>query len=258
MEEKKYPVHIIPNDGWSLRIPCEAILKNDSDAIIGRRILGSPDKYLDFSLGEDEPILKDKWIDKHELPNLSTSLLGAMLKLGDFQVIQKGEGDLPWKGGNVDFDKFKEGKDYVWVEGLFFILGWKIIDLEDKTLPYTQVFPKENDYSTFTEKHQAVYDENKIFLEEYKKLERNDNKLPYLDLEGSININHDPKNLNYWHFTIDMYPFDTAEPLVDTKKSWSKAMALSFKDILSQTFLCLNIESEINEIKGWEDFIRLV
>lgn len=249
MEERKYPVHIIPYDGWTVQITCEAILKADAAAVIGRRMQGTSDKYLDFSLGEDEPFLKHNWIEKHELPNLSTSLLGAMFKPKDFQVIQKGDGDLTWKGENIVFDRFKEGEDYVWVEEPFFILGWKIEELEDKKLPYPHVFPKETDYALFSEKHKEVYEENKIFLEEYQKLPRNEHKMPFLELIGVIKVNHNPKNLNYWHFTIDIYPFDTEKPIEETKKSWMKAMALSFKDILSQTFIYPITESEIKEIK---------
>lgn len=256
MEERRYPTHIIPNPIWSKCLYCNTLLKFDNNAQIGRRMTGNPDEYLDFSLGEDEPFLKDDWIKKHEVPNLSTSLLGAAFNFDDFVVKQKGDGDRKWRGEHINFKNFSEGTDYEWIEGKYFVLAWKLIDLDGQKLPYNQLFPKKNDYINFTQKIDNMDKVDRIIWEEYDNLQRNEQKTPFLDLKGEIKINHDPKNLNYWHFTIDMYQFKTETPSEGTKKSVDKALALSMRDILSQTFEFYQSDNEISPIKNWESAVR--
>lgn len=259
MESNEYPVRIIPSFGWNDDIKCDAILCVCKDAMVGRRIEGSAEDCVDSSLGEDAISLKEEALTKDEIPNLSTSLLGAKHQIEDFRFRQIGQGKAPWDKEEVGISAFCIDKDFVRIDTEFIVVGWSLFGLNNKDVPYRKTFNKKKEYDAFVDsvnKANESQNKEKIYLEEYEKLSKNENGVSYGEYNGKVFVNHAPTKLNYWHFTVDLYPVDTPEkPLKGVKGAWREMMAENIADYLRRSFYILPDSDLPPLIDRWESLV---
>lgn len=257
MDAPKYPVHIIPEEGWKKDIQCKDVIALCKEAVTGRRIDGALKDCIDFSLGEDAVSLKEEVLPTDDIPNLSTSLLGTPFQLDDFHFRQIGNGQKNWEGRAIKLESFKIDEDYKYIKTDFFIVGWSMIYLNERPVPYNKVFNKKKEYTAFIDKIKATSEKEVSYIEEYENLQKNEDGMPYAEFNGKIIINHIPTNLNYWHFTIDLYPIDTPDkPIKDTKKTWREMMAENVADYLRKSFYILPDMSTPPVIPNWVSLIK--
>ncbi len=261
MESKEYPVHIIPTEGWNHDIKCDAILYVCGNAMIGRRIEGCAEDCIDSSLGEDAIFLKEEALATDEIPNLSTSLLGAKHEIDDFSFRQTGQGKAPWDKEEVSISAFCVDKDFVRIDTEFIVAGWSLFGLNNRDVPYRKTFNKKKEYDAFVDsvnKANESPNKEKIYLEEYEKLPKNEAGDSYGEYNGKVIVNHAPTKLNYWHFTVDLYPVDSPDkPLKGVKGAWREMMAENVADYLRRSFYILP-DSDLNLpplIDKWESLV---
>lgn len=261
MEQNDYPKRILPQPTWRKGISTNEILEYSQEAIIGRRIDENKDVCLDDSLGKDALAIKEDSLEKilplKRVPNLSTNLLGCNFELGDFLYIQKNEGKVDWMEGVDVSDYLQTEENFQVVSGDMFVIGWMVKDFEQWTIPYKRKFEQKKVYDQFKEDIQSKTDGDvNIFLEEYQKFcSKNKNK--QLELDGEVRLNHRPTNLNFWHFTIDLYSMeDKDNPIMDINSSWKEQMAISVRDVLKRTFLLIpEVITPVN-IEEWDKLVQ--
>ena len=247
MAENEYPKHILPEVGWRVGITGGEIRSLCEDAVIGRRMDGSIEDYTEQRLGE--LYLKSDALVLDSIPNLSTNLLGTVFRYEDFRFKQKEKGKDSWDGVSEP-DDLISNQNYEKHTGQMSVIGWEIKELDGVTFPYKRNFPKEADYKAFKDKAEDIY------LEEFGKLPVDDNKIRYKEMEGKIMLIHMPTNLNYWHFTIDLFPFeDKAKAIKNAKSSWREMMAYNVRDILYNTFLIISEDSDYPKIFNWGNLV---
>lgn len=251
MAENEYPKHILPKVGWRVGITGGEIRSLCEDAVIGRRMDGSIEDYTEQRLGE--LYLKSDALVSDSIPNLSTNLLGTVFRYEDFRFKQKEKGKDSWDGVSEP-DDLISNQNYEKHTGPMSVIGWEIKELDGVTFPYKRNFPKEADYKAFKDKAESSAED--IYLEEFGNLPVDDNNSHYKEVIGEIRLRHMPTNLNYWHFTIDLFPFeDKANAIKNTKSSWRKMMAYNVRDILYKTFLKISEDSDCPNIFNWESLV---
>lgn len=250
MTQSEYPKHILPVIGWKIGIKASEILEICKSSIIGHRIDGLISDCTENRMGELH--LKCEFLPTKRIPNLSSNLLGAKFQLEDFRFIQKNAGKEKWDGVCQTEDLLKD-ENYEEQTGDMFVIAWNIDDLEGFSIPYKRNFPKKNLYDEIKNK---VLSSEEIYLVEYDKLPVDDNKVHYLDSEGEVHLTHEPTNLNYWHFTIDLFPLeDNEHPIKRADNAWQKMMADNVGDYLRKTFLLVPDHICPPKIDSWEDLV---
>lgn len=254
MEQDNYPERIVPKPEWRDNILVRDILNLTQSAVIGRRIEGEKVDSIDSSLGDDNATLKENILPVHSIPNLSTNLMGCCFEIEDFVYIQNNKGKEKWIEGDNVLDILLDDRNFTHCHNTFFIVGWYIKELEGKHFPYVRKFNQKKDYDDFMCRVNEFYAE--MFVEEYEKICTDTNGYKKVDAECELRINHNPTNLNYWHFTIDLYPMDSMDhPIQKTKNSWMRLMAENVRDYLRHTFSLIPDELEPQTIKGWEELV---
>ena len=257
MDDVYYPLHLLPQEDWMLQIKTDDILHLCENALIGRRFEGELHDFIDTSLGEDMPVLKDKALSFKDIPNLSTSLLGTLHKIEDFHFVQKERGSDNWTGGSVDISIFTPNTDFYRIEGNLVVLGWIIEELDGRKFPYQQPLPKKKNYDACIAKLKSAYPEEDVYVEEYEKLAVNANNNRVIEFEGTVKVNHIPTNLNYWHFTIDLYPKDNpTTPLKNSSGKWRAELCENVRDYLKYSFNILSDMMLPPVINDWESLVR--
>ena len=251
MAEIEYPKHILPKVGWRVGITGGEIRSLCENAVIGRRMDGPIEDYTEKRLGE--LCLKSDALVLDSIPNLSTNLLGTVFQYEDFRFKQKGEGKDIWDGSKETYSLINSQNYDIHTENMS-VIGWNLIELDGVTFPYKRVFLRGKDYKEFKDKAEKSAED--IYLEEFEKLPVDDNKIRYKEMEGKIMLIHMPTNLNYWHFTIDLFPFeDKAKAIKNAKSSWREMMAYNVRDILYNTFLIISEDSDYPKIFNWGNLV---
>lgn len=200
--------------------------------------------------------LKVSILPNSRILNLSTDLMGASFSLRDFTYQHKNNGDLPWDGYEVDICSFVKDIDFVQTDGPVFAAGWCIAVLENFSIPYRRNFKNHDDFISFHRKGQSPLSKEKIgqLLKKYEELPCNVNKQRETDALGRMRINHDPRMLDYWHFTIDLYPEENPEVALDSNKgSWKKKFVSLAGDYLRRTFTIYQNEEDVPPLYSWRE-----
>lgn len=257
LETPAYPVQILPQKGWRDDLNIKAIIETNENAVIGRKIIGSPEMCIDSSLGEDNARLRVKYLKTSEIPNLSTSILGALFSVEDFVFWQKEEGEKPWKKEEVvEFEKYSAGIDYYPESESIIVVGWRIKAIHGYLIPYNKIIPKQKDYETLREKTSDIERLREKYALPYESLPVDADGKRYMKMNGEARVNHAPVKLNYWHHTIDLYPEDTPEnPLKGIKGAWKEMMGENVADYLRRSFLLIKENSADFTISGWEGLV---
>lgn len=260
MENNEYPKSILPEKNWRKGISGSEILSCCKDAIIGRRIDGKKEEVIDESLGDDVKTLSEIALPTNRIRNLSTNLLGARFGLNEFKFNPRGNGKLNWNEEEEILEPIIIGQDFECLDiENFFVVGWYVNKVEGYMIPYTRTFESKKNYDKFIGqiKPASKDDMDSIYFEEYEKLAlvKNGRKI---DFTGSLKVNHQPTRLNYWHFTIDLYPaYEFEKPIKDEKSAWQRLMVENVWDYLRRTFLLLDSKMiKKCTLKEWEKMVQ--
>lgn len=263
----KYPTHILPTKGWSKKIPTKELLNICSEALIARRFDGTYDQCVDLSLGEENTSLRFSKFRIEELPNISNSLVGTPHTLKDFCYSQKKNGREDWDGRKINLKDFKK-EDFEKVENKITVVGWRVRKLHGMRLPYERSFPKGADFEVFKESlkqadasgmsdEERIEFHKQIALLAYQDLKIKDKKR-ILELEGKALVNHDPTNLNYWHYTVDEYPEENPDVGIGkADKGWRQWMCKTLEDYMRHQFIYLDVVPTESVISDWKRLCKM-
>lgn len=252
----EYPKELIPQETWEHEVAIEDILNNNQDALFGRWVKGTKSDWVDYSLGEDMPILKDKAIDMARMLNISCSLLGALFLPEHFCFITQGLGSKLWKDSNyADIPKELICKDNYRIDKDIFVVAWSIQDVHEMMVPYSRTFADEDKYNVFKQNAKSIVenrtsDENLRVLAEWDELKRNNNGAFETEIYSQLLVSHAPTLLNYWHFLVDAYPADDDIAVLDRKNAWQKSLTLNIWSVLSNSIIVIEEGTEIPQLNS--------
>lgn len=245
-----YPEHILPLEGWPQPLSTGQLLAICPGAIIARRFEGTPHECVETQLGKE--VIKISKLNYKQMPNLSTSLIGAVHLVTDFHYRQTGNGEKPWEGETILMGDYEPDKDYTFHSGDLTVIGWRVSLIHQLPLPYRKVLPKQSDFEKLkdalksadaievTTDSRRKEERQKIYLEAFKDLATDANKNKYVKLEGKAMVNHAPTKLNYWHYTIDEYTEDNpTTPIKDANNRQRELLCVALLDILRRKFILL-------------------
>lgn len=254
-----YPKEILPRKEYLGKIETALLLEKQSNAVIGHWLNledCTRSRYIDESMGEEFAQLTNEALPQDKMVNLSCSLLGAVYGFVHFAYVPKAAGKISWdKSSDIADDmlvpdNYKTLSDYL-------VVAWEIKDLAGVKLPYIRSFDQKKQYDTAVKAVHEVQVNNKeelaVFDEWEKISQREGSKLRDVKLIGEVHVNHDPTNLNYWHFTIDLQPMDKDSELKYVKNGWQKNLANELFKILKSTYFEVgaNYEAPVIESSVW-------
>ncbi len=256
----QYPREILPSLGWKKGIKASDIANQCKDALVGHLLEGEEKDLMDFSLGEDLPQIRLEALPYKRVPNLSCSLLGVFFLPKHFHFLPKNEGEKTWEEDVEISEGLLVDDNYRYIEKII-VVGWSLTDIHQWPIKYSRSFAKKSDYDAFKKKSEEISKVRNIDMfcqEEWIRLKRdpNNSNLCIADAIGEAYINHDPTKLNYWHFTIDMYPADSEDRVKGIGKKWSNSMAIRLGDYLRQTFVIVGDTFPIPQITDKKLWIK--
>lgn len=198
MEVALYPIDLIPKVEWREIMCTDEMLAGMENFCLIRRCDCSEDEGIDCKLVADggSPFLSHKALSDEHIANMSMSLLGALLQKDDIRFKQKEEAKEDWNGCDVDSKRLIEGF-VVEVPMPWFEVVWGAKLLHNQPVPYKK-FIKGNEFDQLKADVKAI---RNIILTSFKDYDTSVDPLFAL-----TKVNHRPSNLNYWHFTLDVYP----------------------------------------------------
>lgn len=260
MTDTIYPRNLISRKGWKKGIEAVDILNNCPDAIIGHWIQGSFDSCMDYSLGEGMERLSEDALPTKNLPNLSCSLLGALFLLEHFKYLPAEDGKKPWVEDTEIPEEMIMGKNFTILSN-FIVVGWLIRKVHSYRVKYPHGFSKKKEYDAFRDKAIEVATKRNInaaYLKEWDNLvlAGQNQSQRVAELIGEARVNHDPTNLNFWHFTIDTYPAESdIKPIKNASDGWKFNVATNLADYLRRSFFCIDESTTIPQVTDksiWE------
>lgn len=254
----QYPSEVLPRTEWKNIIDTCNILKCCSSALLGHVLRDDPKgSCFDYSLGEDYPQITMKALPIERIPNLSCSLLGTYFKPAHFAFLPASTGAEPWQDSDGSQEELlSNDSNFQSIENRV-VVAWNLSEVHNRILPYT----REVDYKMYSDIKSKISSVNggamrNVCIEEWDKLKQSKtSKNRILPFEGHAKVNHDPIRLNYWHFTIDLYPQDNPAPIKDTGKKWRNSIALVLREYLRQHFVVVDDALKIPSIEDktlWE------
>lgn len=254
----QYPFEVLPRADWKSRIDTCDIIKSCPVALLGHVLRNvSKDACFDYSLGEDRPQITMKALPVERIPNLSCSLLGTFFKPEHFAFLPDSQGAAPWSDSDGSQQTLlSDNNNFQPVENRT-VVAWNLKEVHNRSIPYT----RDVDFKMYSEIKSKIASKNgsemgNVCIEEWDKLKQSTipkNRL--LPLDGRAQVNHDPLCLNYWHFTIDLYPPDNIQQIKDTGKKWKYDMALVLREYLKFHFVMVEEDTiipQINDKSLWE------
>lgn len=258
MVPHQYPRIILPCLGWKKGIKASDIKNQCKEALVGHLLEGENENLFDFSLGEDFPQIRIEALPYKRVLNLSCSLLGTFFLPEHFHFLPRNKGEETWEEDVEISEELLIEDNYRYIEKVI-VVGWPLTDIHQWPIDYFRSFAKESEYDTFREKSKEISKIRNVdlfFQEEWIRLKRDTNNSRIADAVGEARINHDPTKLNYWHFTIDMYPADREERVKDISKNWKNSMAIRLGDYLRQTFEIINDTFPIPQITNEKLWVK--
>ena len=253
MADYLYPQGILPESTYRQEVNPAAIIEHQPLALLGHMLNGSEKDCIDYSLGEDMPVIYQDALQLKRVPNLSCSMMGCCFSIEDFHFLPQNKGKLAWKGDRQIEESLLEDKENYRYYAEITVVSWMLANIHLHPIPYKRSFGKKSEYDEFVKKANDVAQKRKIdiYLAEWDELKAktNEKELPVAEVKGLARVNHAPTNLNYWHFTIDFY---SAEDDTNAQKNisgaWRNNMALNLWDYLRHNFDILRSEEQIPKI----------
>lgn len=252
MAKPAYPKEVLSQPHWVESITTGDILKCCSTTLLGHLLVGDKNQCIDSSLGDGMEFIRREALPLERMANLSCSLLGTYFKLAFFHFLPDNEGKKTWKAGTLIAEELLAENNYNHYPTIT-VVGWHLRNLEHYPIPYPRIFSKAKDYAAFQTAAVAVADLRKceIVQKEWHELAKNvkNEEQKIADFSGEVRCNHAPTMLNYWHFTIDLYPADDNDsPLKNTSKGWREKMGIYLQDYLCNSYILLTKEEQIPQI----------
>ena len=248
MAKPQYPSEILPQQGWRQCINTQELSERCPDAMLGRKMDGTRDQCIN---PEDDTLYMSVF-PVSSIPNLSCSLLGTFFKVSYLHFLPDNKGKAPWTTGQSVCDDMLREENYNYYPDVT-VVGWKVKDVFRLPLPYTRSFDKKKLYDDFKESAKEVAELRKqmVFLNAWEDLKKNpDNaNLRIVEVEGEARVNHAPTMLNYWHFTIDVYPAETdLKPLTKASEGWRKNLAANLCDFLRRNYVIIEDDTQVAQV----------
>lgn len=253
-----YPRDIVPCNGWRKGILASEITACNLHAIIGHWLEGPKENFIDDSLGEGMIALSTDALPIERIPNLSCSLMGALFLFEHFHFRQVKDGKNPWDGDTNIPDSMLNEENFIYMPEVT-VIGWEINSLENRDLPYRRAFSKKSEYDKVKQMSAEIGRKRGIctsYLKGWEDMTNNteNGKQRIADLKGKCHIIHNPTNMNFWHFTIDIFPADKEEPMKSVSAAWQKNIASYLADYLQRAFIHITEATDIPGISNniWE------
>lgn len=286
-ERLYYPVHILPKPSWGI-MDSGKIIRQCPSAIVARWFPGEKEEIISSEFGEGRGSLYYSAIKDMKIPNLSVNLLGTLVEIEDFRYNRRNGGDEKWEPGTlVSISDFQPEEDYYEIEGDITVIGWEMAKLHERPVNFPKDLNKEEEFYRLREEvkdqiSKGLGDKipsetyNQLIIGEYLDLKVKDGikcpegidkgssegrkklkKLPRtIDWGGETRLNHDPRNLDYWHFVMDLYVLESPEePILKGKQAWFKSMCNVIKDRLRRTGIYLERVPQSAKISDWQKLI---
>lgn len=253
MSIPQYPHEILPKQNWREGVLSSEIIGFCQDAMLGHMLNGRPEECFDFSLGEDMLSILPEKLPLNRIPGLSCSLLGTSFIVEHFHFLPSNDGKAPWHDGIVVPEEMVNENNYTYYHDVT-VVGWQLKEIHKYKIPYIRNFHKPREYKEYKEKVLAISKKSGVatlYLEEWENLLENpENKsLRIVNLFGEARVNHAPTMLNFWHYTIDLYPAeDDTKPIPKVSDGWRSNMAENVCDILRRRFTLVSDDSAIPQI----------
>ena len=216
-EDSSYPKEILPTSKYVIKIDIDDLLGKVSDFLVCRRIKGSLEENTVTFNGKVR--LKVEALGK--IPNLSTNLLGAKFQADQHIAFSPtGDARCDWDGKNIDLAKFKDS--FQVVENCTYV-AYHGDALHNIPVPYRKNLNKDDKNKLAS---RGINLDNFITKGE-------------AELTGTIKLEHKPTMLNYWHIVMDIYPYDSPDPIKKDDAAWQKNMV----DFVVQKILAVKFEA---------------
>ena len=245
MEKPQYPSEILPQQGWRQCICTQDLVERCPEAMLGRKLDGTKEQCIN---PEDGTIYLNV-LPVGSIPNLSCSLLGTFFKVDHLHFLPDNEGKTPWREGTAVGEDMLVEENYNHCPAVT-VVGWKVKEVAGKKLPYNRVFDKQKLYNEFKKASEGSAELRKVvvYLDAWEDLKANpaNAKQRIAELVGEARVNHDPTMLNYWHFTIDIYPTESdPNPLKNASDGWRRNLAANLCDFLRRCYEIIADESQV-------------
>lgn len=255
-----YPIRILPRSGWGTNFHGVNITQQTPDAVVGHRLGGDLKQCFYEDPITHTLVIEGQYLQSSRMRNLSTSLLGAAFLPEDFAFEQKENGAADWDTTtDIYLTDFREGIDYRSVTSRFCVVGWTLSELEGKDFPFKRKFESEDDFNIWKASlpEQTTDPNINHYLEAFTKI------IPASypheeDVRVCIKMIHRPTNLNYWHLTLDIFPFDdynhevSAED-VEKDKNIKKHTLRGIAEYLRRNSVIIDSDFNIPKINNWNN-----
>ena len=204
-----YPRAIIPCRSYVHKMDVHRILEENPGFFVARRLDGTLIESTEVRNGCRFFRLDSLGELKH-LSKMSLDLLGGRYLPEKHQRFRtRGEGSSSWDGKTV-FCRIPKSCFTYWEQECCSV-AINASSLKSVTIPYRKQLNQE-------QLEELV--NRGISIEKFTR------KQEY-ELEGELRLEHEPSNLNYWHFQANFYPAGETEPMEGEKKGW-KGNALNY------------------------------
>ena len=263
MNIQQYPHEILPKQNWREGVLSSEIISICQDAILGHMLNGQQEDCFDSSLGEDMLSILPEKLPLNRMPGLSCCLLGTSFILEHFHFLPNNDGKAPWHEGISVPEEIVNEDNYTYYPDVT-VVGWQLKEIHEYKIPYIRKKKKKKEYEEFKDKVLAVSKKSNvaiIYLEEWEHLLENpeDKNYRIVNLFGEARVNHAPTMLNFWHYTIDLFPAENdAKPLTKVSDGWRFNMAENVCDILRRNFILISDDSDIPQIGDEKIWVKKV
>lgn len=200
----EYPIRLLPQRLYVKSIKVDKLCAQCTQPFLARRHDGEtvPFHYIGGRRILDEGVINNDVLD------WSTNLLGGGFKTEDICWGQHEHGTDEWDGEDVVLDNYEGCYEQISACCLFIAFN----SLHNITIPYKRRFGSIKDLEQYAEKT------NDISMDIVNLWDINNEA----ECNATINVEHKPTMLNYWHMTIGITPKDFIEPMSrDGKKNKS-------------------------------------
>ena len=199
-----------------MSIDIDEVVKNNGDITFSRRI---DRKIEDCEIFNGKRMIETEDITDH-IVNMSLNIHGGDFDTQHIPFRQIKHGTENWDGKDIDMSQYSEYFEYIEECFPIFITS---ADIHNQSFPYRKEIRKESERNEIQRKINRVLE---VFGEgQYQMI-------------STIKVRHIPTMLNYWHGELTVYPEDSPQtPLGSKKGAWKKHLFHSLsEDIIIQKY----------------------
>lgn len=227
MNKRHYPTEILPKSSYKRTIDIDEVVYHTGDITFSRRI---DRKIEDCEIFNGKRMIETEDITEH-IVNMSLNIHGGYFETQHIPFRQTKQGTDNWDGKDIDMTQYSECFEY---KEECFPIFFKSADIHNQRFPYKKEIQKDSERNETQRKINRV-------LETFGDRQ-------YIMI-ATIKVRHVPTMLNYWHGELTVYPEDSPQTPLDSKKgAWKKHLFHSLsEDIIQQKYT--TTQPIINKIK---------